>query len=90
MLHISEDSIEIEEAYFTTTSLPYGFRFRGGKFLSDFGHINSRHAHVWDFADMPLVYQAFLGDHGIDEIGAQLQYLLPTSFYWIKQRPGGC
>lgn len=83
VLHISEDSIEIEEAYFTTTSLPYGFRFRGGKFLSDFGYINSRHAHVWDFADMPLVYQAFLGDHGIDEIGAQLQYLLPTSFYWM-------
>ena len=83
VLHISENSIEIEEAYFTTTSLPYGFRLKGGKFLSDFGYLNSRHAHVWDFADMPLVYQAFLGDHGIDDIGVQLQYLIPAPFYWM-------
>ena len=82
-LHITENSIEIEEAFFTTTSLPYGFRIKGGKFLSDFGYINSQHAHVWDFADMPLVYQAFLGDHGIDEIGLQLQYLIPVPFYWM-------
>lgn len=82
-LHITENSIEIEEAYFTTTSLPYSLRVKGGKFLSDFGYINSQHAHVWDFADMPIVYQAFLGEHGINELGLQLQYLMPTSFYWM-------
>ena len=83
VLHISENGIEIEEAYFTSTALPYGFRLKGGKFLSDFGRINAVHHHAWDFADMPLVYQAFLGDHGIDEIGMQLQYLMPTPFYWM-------
>jgi len=82
-LHITGESIEIEEAFFTTTSLPYGFRLKGGKFLSDFGYINSQHAHVWDFSDMPLVYQAFLGSHGIDEIGVQLQYLIPSPIYWM-------
>lgn len=30
---------------------------------------------------MPLVYEAFLGNHGIQEIGAQLQWIAPTSHY---------
>lgn len=83
VFHMSEHGFEIEEAYFTTTSLPYGLRLKGGKFLSDFGRINSIHHHAWDFADMPLVYQAFLGGHGINEIGLQLHYLMPTPFYWL-------
>lgn len=30
---------------------------------------------------MPLVYEAFLGNHGIQEIGAQLQWVAPTDTY---------
>jgi len=81
VFHFSEHGVEIEEAYFTTTSLPAGLRLRGGKILSEFGRINSQHAHFWDFGDMPLVYEAFLGSHGINELGVQLQWVAPMEHY---------
>jgi hypothetical protein len=81
VFHFSEEGVEIEEAYFTSTALPYGMRLRGGKLLSNFGRLNAQHHHYWDFGDMPLVYTAFLGDHGINEKGLQLQWVAPTSTY---------
>ena len=36
-LEFSENGFEIEEAYFTTRSLPLGFQLKGGKFMSHFG-----------------------------------------------------
>lgn len=30
---------------------------------------------------MPLVYVSFLGEHGINDIGAQVQWTLPTDTY---------
>jgi len=79
--HLSEDSFEIEEAYITTRRLPLGFRLKAGKFLSGFGRINESHAHVWDFAELPLVHQAFFGDHGLLEKGIQLNWVAPTDFF---------
>lgn len=78
---VTEDGAEVEEAYFVTTSLPYGLQLKGGKFKSGFGRINSQHPHAWDFADIPLVYKAFSGPEGITEKGAQLTYLPPLLFY---------
>lgn len=80
---ISEDGIEVEEAYFLTTSLPYGLQIKGGKFKSGFGRINGQHAHVWDFQDLPLPYRAFIEGEGIIEKGAQLTYLPPLPFYTL-------
>jgi len=80
---ITEDGIELEEAYFVTTSLPYGLQLKGGKFKSGFGRINGQHKHVWDFADLPLVYRAFIEGEGITEKGAQLTYLTPLPFYTL-------
>ncbi len=81
VFHISEGGIEVEEAYFTTTSLPLGLRLRGGKFNSNFGRLNEQHHHYWDFGDSPLVYDAFLGMHGLNEKGLQLQWVAPMSHY---------
>jgi hypothetical protein len=81
VFHTTEYGFEIEEAYMTTTALGHGLLARAGKFRSRFGRINQQHNHAQDFADMPLVYTAFLGAHGIDDIGAQLQWTLPTSTY---------
>jgi uncharacterized coiled-coil protein SlyX len=80
---VTEDGAEVEEAYFLTTSLPYGFQLKGGKFKSGFGRINSQHPHAWDFADIPLPYRAFMGGEGVIEKGAQLTYLSPMSFYTL-------
>ena len=81
IFHFSESGVEIEELYFTSTALGYNTRVKGGKFNSDFGHLNSQHHHAWAFADMPLVYESFLGMHGINEKGLQLQWTAPTSNY---------
>lgn len=82
-LHIAEEATAIEEAYFNTRSLPAGFQIKAGKFLSSFGRLNSQHHHIWDFADQPLVYKVFFGDHGLLEKGVQLNWLAPTSFYLL-------
>lgn len=81
VFHFTQDGVEIEEAYFTTSALDGGVRVRGGKFLSDFGRINSQHHHIWDFSDAPLIYTAFLGLEGLSDIGLQFQYTLPTDTY---------
>jgi hypothetical protein len=80
---VTEDGAEVEEAYFLTTSLPYGFQLKGGKFKSGFGRINSQHPHAWDFADIPLPYRAFMGGEGIIEKGMQITYLPPLPFYTL-------
>jgi hypothetical protein len=81
VLHFSPEGVEIEEAYFTTTALGNGFRLRGGKLLSEFGRQNSQHHHFWDFGNAGLVNEAFLGTHGINELGAQAQWVAPTENY---------
>ena len=75
VLHFSENGVAVEEAYFTTTSLPAGLRLRGGKLNSNFGRINEQHHHYWDFGDMPLVYDAFLGMHGLSEMGVRNNFV---------------
>jgi hypothetical protein len=75
-----EDEIGIEEAYFRTTSLPSGFTVKGGRFFSGMGYLNEVHSHAWDFADQPLVYQAFMGNQ-LAQDGVQLKWLAPTDLF---------
>lgn len=82
-LPFTEEGVELEEAYFTTRSLPLGFQAKGGKFRSSFGRLNIQHEHVWDFADAPLVNRAFFGEEGLVEKGVQLNWLAPTPFYLL-------
>jgi len=72
-----EDEIEVEEAFFRTLALPAGFTAKGGRFFSGFGYLNEVHAHAWDFADQPLVYQAFFGNQRAQD-GVQLKWIAPT------------
>ena len=72
-----DNSVSVEEAYVQTTSLGSGLSLKAGRFLSGVGYLNAQHAHVWDFADAPLAYQAMLGTQFGDD-GAQLTWLAPT------------
>ncbi|MCU0834329.1 MAG: TonB-dependent receptor [Chromatiaceae bacterium] len=78
-----EGNLDLEEAYFTTRSLPQGLRVKGGKFLSDFGYINRQHPHQWDFADQNLAYLNLLGDHGLQDTGLQLTWLPELPAYTL-------
>src|SRR5688572_5818511 len=75
-----EDEIEVEEAFFRTLSLPAGLVAKGGRFFSGFGYLNEVHAHAWDFADQPLVYQAFFGNQRAQD-GVQLKWIAPTDLF---------
>jgi len=72
----ADNEISVEEAYFRTTTLPYGLNLKGGQFFSGLGYLNSVHAHAWDFTDQPLVYQAFFGGQMAVQ-GAQLKWIAP-------------
>jgi outer membrane murein-binding lipoprotein Lpp len=76
----SEDEVAVEEGFIQTTSLPWGFTAKAGRFFSGIGYLNQRHAHDWDFVDAPLPYLAMLnGQYGDD--GVQLRWLAPTPFF---------
>ena len=73
--------VELEEAYFTTTALPWNLQTKGGQFFSEFGRINQQHPHAWDFVDQPLVIGRMFGPDGLRNPGARLSWLVPTPFY---------
>jgi len=76
-----DGNVELEEAYFQTRALPWGFKVKGGKFLSDFGYINRQHPHQWDFVDQNLPYLNLLGFHGLQDTGLQLTWVPDLPFY---------
>jgi hypothetical protein len=76
----AENEVELEEAYFQTLSLPHGLGLKGGRYFSSIAYLNQFHPHAWDFADAPLVYQAYWGQNlAID--GGQLAWVAPTDTY---------
>lgn len=75
-----ETAVEVEEAWIETMAMPAGISLRMGRFFSNIGYLNDKHSHAWDFADQPLVYQAFLGNQYIDD-GVQFRWLAPTDVY---------
>ncbi|SFL90256.1 hypothetical protein [Variovorax sp. OV329] len=75
-----ENEVEVEEAFVETTALGNGMTLKGGRFFSNIGYLNPQHAHVWDFVDAPLAYQAMLGNqYGND--GLQLKWVAPIDQY---------
>ncbi len=69
--------IGVEEAFFQTTALPDGFTLQFGRFFSEIGYLNSKHAHAWDFVDQPLAYKAMLNKQYGDD-GVQARFVAPT------------
>jgi hypothetical protein len=82
-LSLRDDSIEIEEAFGRTRSLPAGLQLTFGKFFSGIGYINQQHPHAWDFADQVLPYRLMFGDEGLNEIGVQLTWLPNLPVYTL-------
>jgi outer membrane murein-binding lipoprotein Lpp len=76
----SDNTASVEEAYIQSSSLPYGFTLKAGRFLSGIGYLNDRHAHDWDFVDAPLPYRAMLNNQYGDD-GVQLRWIAPTDYF---------
>ena len=77
----NETTVELEEAYLTSTALPWNLQTKGGQYFTEFGRLNQQHPHAWDFVDQPLVNGRMFGPEGLRNPGARVSWLAPTPFY---------
>ncbi len=81
-----ESQFELEEAFLTTQALPFhleekGFALEIGQFFTEFGRINPRHPHAWDWIDQPVVNSRFFGPDGLRGVGFRLGWLTPLPWF---------
>lgn len=77
-----EEGVSIEQAYLTTTSLPWGLEARVGRFLMPFGKLNTTHRHDLHTIEYPWVVQTFLGAEGLKGTGLYASRVFsPFGFY---------
>jgi hypothetical protein len=76
-----ETSINLEEAFIETLSLPYGAKIRAGRMFPVLGYLNEIHSHADAFVDRPLPYRAFLGGDNFRDDGIQASVILPTDLF---------
>ncbi|MBN2269197.1 MAG: hypothetical protein JXN61_01195 [Sedimentisphaerales bacterium] len=83
--HISEEGIDVEEAYFTRFSVLENANLDIGKFRQQFGIVNRWHEDALDQVQYPLALRSILGDEGLAQTGASLDWVLPM---WGKACQG--
>ncbi|MGE3166871.1 MAG: TonB-dependent receptor [Planctomycetota bacterium] len=76
-----ESTFELEEAFATTQALPGGLEIEFGQFFTEFGRINPRHPHQWDFVDQPVIHSRVFGPDGMRGPGVRVGWLTPLPFY---------
>lgn len=74
-------TVDIEEAYLTTLSLPHSLQARVGRMRERFGKVNTTHLHALPWVDYPLVIKNYFGDEGLIGDGAEISWLAPTDDY---------
>ncbi|MGE0823601.1 MAG: FlxA-like family protein [Candidatus Binatia bacterium] len=72
---------ELEEAFLTTQALPYGLQLEVGHFFTEFGQINPRHPHQWDWLDQPVINSRLFGPDGMRAPGFRTSLQLPTPWF---------
>jgi hypothetical protein len=76
------EGIAIEQAFLTTTSLPWGLEVRLGRFLTPFGKQNTTHRHDLHTVEYPWVLQSFFGPEGLKGTGIYASRVFsPFGFY---------
>lgn len=75
-----DEKVHVEEAHIQNTGWVPGLNIKFGRFFTALGYLNEQHSHGWDFADLPLAHQAFLGGQHADD-GIQLRYVAPTDLF---------
>jgi hypothetical protein len=76
------EGVAIEQAYLTTTSLPWALEARFGRLLTPFGKQNTTHRHDLHTLEYPWVIQRFFGPEGLKTTGVYASRLFaPFGFY---------
>ncbi len=76
-----ETQVELEEAFLTTTSLPYGLQLEAGHFFTEFGRLNPRHPHQWHWQDQSVINTRLFGPDGMRGPGFRLGWLMPLPWF---------
>ena len=78
---VGDTRVELEEAFFTTQSLPHGLQIKGGHFLTEFGLINPVHPHAWDWLDQPIINTRLFGPDGLRQAGIRIGWRTPLPWF---------
>ncbi|MDF1544039.1 MAG: hypothetical protein P1R58_02920 [bacterium] len=72
-------SAALEELYAAMMrGLPLGMNLKAGKYLLEFGRLNTIHPHAYSFIKRPLVHEHLFGEHGLLDMTIRSSVLLPT------------
>ena len=78
-----EGEFSAEEIYAQILrGLPLDIQIKAGKYLLGFGKLNTVHPHAWPFIDRPLWQQIYFSDEGFNDIGLDLNFILPTENFY--------
>ena len=80
-LTFTPEGVEVEEAFLTTLSLPWGLAVKAGQIYSPFGRTSQLHRHQWTFADQPLSMQRLVGAEGLSGAGGDVSWLAPLPWF---------
>jgi len=75
--HISDDGIDVEEAYFTRFTIFENANLDLGRFRQQFGVVNRWHEDALDQVHYPLALQRIFGEEGLNQTGASIEWTLP-------------
>jgi len=76
-----ETVVELEEAFLTTQQLPWGLQVKAGQYFTEFGRLNARHPHQWEWMDQPIINTRLFGPDGMRGTGARIGWLTPLPWY---------
>ena len=76
-----ESVFELEEAFLTTQQLPFGLQVKAGQYFTEFGRINPRHPHQWEWMDLPVINARLFGPDGMRAPGARVAWLTPLPWH---------
>ncbi len=76
-----ESILELEEAFLTTQTLPYGLQVKAGTYFTEFGRLNPQHPHSWSYVDQPLINTRMFGGDGLRGPGVRSAWLSPLPWY---------
>ncbi|MBI4582870.1 MAG: hypothetical protein HY717_02380 [Planctomycetes bacterium] len=76
-----ESQVELEEAFLTTQSLPFGLQIEAGQSFAEFGRINPIHPHAWHWIDQPIINSRLFGEDGLRGPGFRIGLLTPLPWF---------
>jgi len=78
-----EGEFSAEEIYAQILrGLPLDIQIKAGKYLLGFGKLNTVHPHAWPFVNRPLWQQIYFSGEGFNDIGLDVNFILPTSDFY--------